>query len=158
MTYKVKYIQRNGYLLIYRPKHHRASTDGYVYQHILVAEKGLGRKLRSDEVVHHLNFNRADNTSANLLVLTEEQHIRLHVWLRSGAPVGFRIYNKDQELVAFYDLRIRDNVPNANGIWFPVAGFKRDPEVTPENTPRQTAEEKGVEAFINACYLGNIDE
>lgn len=118
MTYKVKYIQRNGYLLIYRPKHHRASTDGYVYQHILVAEKGLGRKLRSDEVVHHLNFNRADNTSANLLVLTEEQHIRLHVWLRSGAPIADVKYGLHKGVKPY----IVDNEPYSRALFCKMCG------------------------------------
>ena len=75
----------------------------------------------------------------------------------TGVPVGFRIYNKDQELVAFHDHRIRDNVPNANGLWFPVAGVKRDitvSEVTPENTPRWTTAERNAmlsQAIIKAC-------
>lgn len=81
----------NGYRLIYEPEYHRAMSDdnwkGYVYEHIVVAENSLGRRLTEDEVVHHLDFNRANNRSENLLVLLHGQHSKLHAWLASGAPM-----------------------------------------------------------------------
>lgn len=80
----------NGYRVIYKPDHHRAMTNkswlGYVYEHIVVAEDSLGRSLRDNEVVHHLNGIRNDNQSGNLLVLEKSQHCRLHMWLDNGAP------------------------------------------------------------------------
>lgn len=80
----------NGYRLIYEPEHKRAMTNenwkGFVYEHILVAEKYLNRKIRDEEVVHHLDGNRSNNRRENLLVLEHSQHGKLHFWLETGAP------------------------------------------------------------------------
>lgn len=75
----------NGYRLVHCPTHSRAirasGYNGYVYEHIEVIEKYLGRALRKDEVVHHLDGNRANNRHENLLVLTKDQHMKYHQWL-----------------------------------------------------------------------------
>lgn len=63
----------------------RKNFDGYVYEHVLVAEHMLGRKLSDDEVVHHLDGDRGNNHPSNLLVLLRSQHVRLHEWLKSAA-------------------------------------------------------------------------
>lgn len=50
-------------------------VDGkYQYEHRLVMEKKLGRKLRKGEQVHHLNENPADNRPSNLEVVTMAEH------------------------------------------------------------------------------------
>lgn len=80
----------NGYRVIYLPAHPRAmkggNWDGYVYEHIVVAEKSLNKALRPDEIVHHLDGERANNRSSNLLILNRGQHAKLHKWLAAGAP------------------------------------------------------------------------
>jgi len=80
----------NGYRVIYNPTHPRAMKtrcwDGYMYEHILIAEERIGRYLNEDEIVHHLNGLRGDNRYCNLLVLSASQHGRLHAWLSAGAP------------------------------------------------------------------------
>jgi len=80
----------NGYKLVYEPEHPSCmgsnNWKGYIYEHILVAEKTLGRRMRSTEVVHHLDGNRSNNRSENLIVLERSQHSKIEAWLDRGAP------------------------------------------------------------------------
>ena len=67
----------SGYVCIYAPDHPRAN-GGAVFEHILVAEKKLGRPLRKGEVVHHINHVRDDNRPENLEVVKRGQHVKNH--------------------------------------------------------------------------------
>jgi hypothetical protein len=61
-------IASNGYVLVKRPGHHLADTRGYVYEHRLVAEEKLGRRLAPGEQVHHVDHNKQNNDPSNLEV------------------------------------------------------------------------------------------
>ena len=75
----------NGYRVIYLPDHPKAMVSenwlGYIYEHIAIAESRLGRSIRDNEEVHHLDSNRENNLPSNLIVLERPQHQRLHSWL-----------------------------------------------------------------------------
>ena len=71
----------NGYVYIWAPDHPRASVArGYVAEHILVAEKALGRPLPPKAVVHHVDQDRANNANRNLVVC---QNATYHALLHS---------------------------------------------------------------------------
>ncbi len=52
------------------------------HEHRVVAEALLGRPLRSDEHVHHIDENKHNNTQENLVVLPAHAHLALHAKLR----------------------------------------------------------------------------
>jgi len=74
-----KKIYLNGYVAYYYPEHPRASSNGCVYEHILVAEKILNRYLNKEECVHHIDGNRSNNSFENLMVFaTKNDHMAYH--------------------------------------------------------------------------------
>lgn len=52
------------------------------YQHRQIASRHLGRKLKWNEEVHHINGVTSDNYSKNLCVLDRESHKIFHRWLK----------------------------------------------------------------------------
>lgn len=75
-------VEINGYLYIYKPEHPNAMKRGYVAEHRLVLESKIGRYLKRDEVVHHINENKQDNRPENLQVMSSSEHTKLHVELK----------------------------------------------------------------------------
>ena len=81
---------RRGYILIKRPDHHRANSQGYVPEHILIMEEYLGRELTEQETVHHRNKKRDDNRIENLELMTKKEHNRRHAEeMRDGTTGQF---------------------------------------------------------------------
>lgn len=70
---------QKGYVAVLAKDHPRVPSHGYMPEHVLVAEKMIGRYLRHDEVVHHRNGIKTDNRPDNLEVMTRAEHMRHHL-------------------------------------------------------------------------------
>lgn len=97
------------------------ARSGYVR----VAEKRIGRRLYLEEVVHHLDCDRKNNTPENLCVMQSRVHSHVHFEL---GKVGMReamngevdkvlSYVKDINLRRIIALIYKDKVPILHAMW-----------------------------------------
>ena len=49
--------------------------------YVEIAEKHFQKKMMADEVVHHIDGDRTNNSPENLLIMKKSQHSRLHAGL-----------------------------------------------------------------------------
>lgn len=73
-----KIVSKGDYNYAVVPEHPKATEYGYVLEHRIVAENHLGRMLKDNEIVHHINGNKKDNRIENLEVLDSKEHNRMH--------------------------------------------------------------------------------
>jgi len=69
-NYKGGWIQ-DGYKFMYK-------NGRQIGEHTYTMEQHIGRRIKSNEVVHHLNGDRLDNRIENLELLTRREHMKIH--------------------------------------------------------------------------------
>jgi hypothetical protein len=77
-------VDVDGYVKVHAPEEAtaRGQKDPRVFEHILVMERHLGRRLQPDEIVHHLDHRRRNNAIENLQVMTRSEHTKYHAAIR----------------------------------------------------------------------------
>lgn len=103
---KMRKRTQYGYIQVRVLDHPFATSHGWVLEHRIVAEKYLLNELNSveidgkrylspDYVVHHINFDRRDNSIENLIVMTKEEHTSYHAKLNGSDRDEFGRFIKD---------------------------------------------------------------
>lgn len=70
----------DGYIKVYSPNHPNAKYSRMA-EHRLIPEKYLGRCIKTEERVHHINKNTSDNRIENLMVFKNHgYHVSFHRW------------------------------------------------------------------------------
>jgi hypothetical protein len=73
-----------GTITIMKSGHLRQTTKyGGKLIHRLIMEKYIGRELNRNEIVHHIDGNPINNSLDNLKIMTQSEHMSLHV-IRKG--------------------------------------------------------------------------
>lgn len=67
-----------GYVRIYKPNHPNADSAGQIREHRFVMAEFLGRPLKPNEHIHHIDGNKLNNKLNNLLLITNSKHNKLH--------------------------------------------------------------------------------
>ncbi len=84
------YIDTDGYLQTWIGEHTCVTkSGGYYLVHRIIVELVLKRLLTFDEVVHHIDGNKLNNRSSNLMVLTKSSHRKVHKQLED---ISFELF------------------------------------------------------------------
>jgi hypothetical protein len=65
-------VKQSGYVIYTRGEHKNRLV------HVVAMEQKIGRKLFANEVVHHIDHNKSNNSIENLLLMTNKEHNKLH--------------------------------------------------------------------------------
>lgn len=67
-----------GYMYCYYPEHPTANAAGKVMEHVYVMYNHIGRQLKSNECVHHIDRDKKNNLLSNLMLMDHDEHSKLH--------------------------------------------------------------------------------
>lgn len=93
-----KYIDKDGYVMMKMPEEEKPlyqpmySARGYAFEHRIKMAKKLGRPLKRNEVVHHIDKNRRNNDISNL-----ELHLRKYHNLQHKNKGDYKLFSKDYQ-------------------------------------------------------------
>jgi len=83
--------RRKEYFVVKAYNHPYSDTEGYVSEHRLVMEKYIGRYLKPEEIVHHIDGDGTNNKIENLVLFqNNKQHMIYHhkIWKQKGFKLG----------------------------------------------------------------------
>lgn len=88
--------RQTGYRMLNMPEHPRATTNGYVLEHIVIVERALGHPIPRPGEVHHVDENPRNNANSNLVVCHDRAyhhllHLRTKVVKAGGDPNTQRV-------------------------------------------------------------------
>lgn len=66
----------NGYIYVIVPNHPFADKRGRILEHRYIMEQYIGRYLKKDEIIDHLNEITTDNRIENLEIVTHAENLR----------------------------------------------------------------------------------
>jgi hypothetical protein len=75
---------QDGYIRALAKDHPFTRKYHYIFEHVMVMERHLGRRLEATECVHHVDGDRTNNALENLQLMTKSEHMRLHWQKRRG--------------------------------------------------------------------------
>ena len=78
-NWRVGLCMRKGYCTVFTPLHPRADSHGYVLEHILIAEKALGKSLPPNAIIHHADEQQGRIDPNGLVICPNDAyHLLLH--------------------------------------------------------------------------------
>ena len=75
---EIKLCETNKYYVFCDKKHPLVNKSGWVYYHRHVMSMKIGRWLKTEEHVHHIDGNRMNNELSNLELLSVQEHMAKH--------------------------------------------------------------------------------
>lgn len=110
-----KLIDKDGYVRTSgKHSHPRSNPAGQVYEHILIMEKHLGRFVATDEIIHHIDKNKSNNTIKNLQLMTHKDHCIIHEFYKnmdggiSGTGGKIKFIPKEDVIISIKDAGIKE--------------------------------------------------
>lgn len=79
-----RYIDHHGYVMVSvrSGRNSGSGWENYRKEHVVVMEEHLGRPLKRNEVVHHIDGDKTNNSLENLWLTTRSGHRRAHLSLQ----------------------------------------------------------------------------
>jgi len=108
----------HGYRLILRKGHPRAQANGYVSEHIFIAEKVFGKPLPPKAVVHHVDGDCLNNSKDNLVICEDQAyHHLLHKRKRALDSCGHAGWLKCWICKQYDDPKNMYKIPDRNSAY-----------------------------------------
>ena len=155
-----RYVSSDGYIMVNVKIGRHSNQSGwgnYKKEHVVVMEKHLNRKLRKNEVVHHINGIKTDNSLENLFLTDHRGHRTLHSSLMG---IGYMLvklghikfddtkYVADQKLRELLGHPEEDNQQPSLGGDTPEGSTTRCESQEDNNTPTSAGHNKNCDDIV----------